>query len=633
MKKSEKQLLIGLLGTFGVCVVIPMMWESLAEPIQNQQELLDAENRKLAKANNEFEIGRAQMQRMVGFKERSLSSNSSQGANAYQQWLTDLAEIVAGFRSPIVSTERVALARDKTYSTIRVRVDGEGTAEQLQEFLFRFHRANILHRIVGMSIEALDNSARPRLTLKITAEALSLAGADVKGPTLFSRTGVAGLDGSKLTVQSAEGFPAEAPFEIRVGGRYLTVSEVAGKTWTLGLPDGQTLEAKADDIVELSPIHEDFAEATLADFATFVEQNPFAKPAPYAPRIDLIGSKSFERGNTLEVTAKATGFAPGDGAVSYEFASEIPAGMKLEGDKLTWTPAEDAAAGDQTIKLKASGGGLLSPFEADFTLTLKDVNTAPTLELASTDPIAVTIGQTASFSVKAADKETPAEELKLAVAPGAPAGVSYDEASKTFKFAPASGSPIGDVEIPVQVTDGGEAPQTTTLKVAIKVEDDKAQFTVFTGMVAADADQQIWLRDQSTNQKIVLRIGERLQYAGFDAEVLDIGRDFFTFQQKRDTLKLQLGQTLRDATVIASLDPPPATPEAAPATENPAKPDAPAEPEATNPLSAKPTDSPPEQPAAEPAKPAAPAEQPAAPAEQPAKPETPAAEPAPPAAE
>jgi hypothetical protein len=632
MKNSEKQLLIVLLGSLGVFVVIPWVWGSFAEPIQRQQDLLDAENRKLEKADTEVSLGMSQMRRMVDFKDRSLSSNSSLGANAYQQWLTDLAEIVAGFSSPNVSTERVALARDKTYSTIRVRVDGEGTAEQLQEFLFRFHRANVLHRIVAMNIEALDNSAKPRLTLKITAEALSLAGADVKGPTLFSRTVVASLDGSKLTVQSAEGFPEETPFEIRVGGKYLTVSEVAEKTWTLDLADGQTLEAKADDIVELSPIHEDFAEATLADFATFVDQNPFAKPAPYAPRIDLIGSKAFERGNTLEVTAKATGFAPGDGAVSYEFSGDVPAGMKLEGDKLTWTPAEDAPAGDQTVKLKASGGGLLSPFEADFTLTLKDVNTAPTLELATTDPIAVTIGQTASFSVKAADKETPAEELKLAVAPGAPEGVSYDEASKTFKFAPASGSQIGDVEVPVQVTDAGETPQTTTLKVAIKVEDDKAQFTVFTGMVAADADQQIWLRDQSTNQKIILRKGERLQYAGFDAEVLDIGRDFFTFQQKRDTLKLQLGQTLKDATVIASLDPPPAT-EAAPTTEDSAKPEAPAEPEATDPPPATPADAPPEQPAAEPAKPAAPAEQPAAPAEEPAKPETPAAEPAQPAAE
>ena len=105
------------------------------------------------------------------------------------------------------------------------------------------------------------------------------------------------------------------------------------------------------------------------------------------------------------------------------------------------------------------------------------------------------------------------------------------------------------------------------------MEDDKAQFTVFTGMVAADSDRQVWLRDQSTNEKLVLRKGDRLQYAGFDAEVLDIGRDFFTFQQKNDTLKLQLGQTLRDATVIASIDPPAAEP----ATTEPPAADAPSE--------------------------------------------------------
>ncbi len=610
MKKSEKTLLITLLGTLGVFVVVPAIWSSFSKPITDQQDRLDAETRKLDKANDTVALSMSQVRRMVDFKERSLSSNSSQGANAYQQWLTDLAEIVAEFRNPTVSTERVSLSRDKSYSTIRVRVEGEGTADKLQEFLFRFHRANVLHRIVGMDIEALDNSARPRLTLKITAEAISLADADTKGPTLFRRTGVASFKNNHLTVQSVEGFPEKAPFEIRVGGEYVTVSEVADKAWTIELADGQKLEAAEGTIVELSPIHEDFAATTLADFATFVEQNPFAKPAPYEPRLDLIGSKSVERGNTLEVTAKATGFASGDSQVAYEFAGPVPAGMKIEGDKLTWSPADDAPAGDQTVKLKASGGGLLSPFEADFTLTLKDVNTPPTLELATADRISVTIGQTASFSVKAADKETPAEELKLAVAPGAPEGVSFDEASKTFKFAPASGAQIGDVEIPVQVTDGGETPHTTTLKVAIKVEDDKAQFTVFTGMVAADADRQIWLRDQSTNQKIVLRKGERLQYAGFDAEVLDIGRDFFTFQQKRDTLKLQLGQTLKDATVIASLDPPPAT-EAAPTTEDSAKPEAPAEPEATDPPPATPADAPPEQPAAEPTKPTAPAEEPA----------------------
>ncbi|MHC4877648.1 MAG: hypothetical protein ACYTGL_14225 [Planctomycetota bacterium] len=573
MKKSEKTLLIVLLASLGVFVVIPWFWSGFMAPITAQQDKLDAENRKLDKANDTVSMSMAQVRRMVDFKARSLSSNSSQGANAYQQWLTDLAEIVAEFRNPNVSTERVALSRDKAFSTVRVRIDGEGTAEQLQEFLFRFHRANVLHRIVGMHIEALDNSARPRLSLRITAEAISLAKADVKGPTLFPRTGVATVSEDRLTVRSTEGFPEEAPFEVRIGDQYLTVAETAEKAWTLELTEGTSLAASEGDIVELSPIHEDFADATLADFATFVEQNPFAKPAPYEPRLDLIGSKSFERGNTLELSAKASGFAPGDGDVAYEFASEVPEGMKLDGDKLTWTPAEDAEAGEQMIKLKASGGGLAEPFEAEFTLTLKDVNTPPTLELAVTDPLSVTIGKTASFTVTAADKETPVEELKFAVAQGAPEGVTYDEESKSFKFTPASGSQIGDIQVPVQVTDGGETPQTTTLNVAINVEDDKAQFTVFTGMVAADSDRQIWLRDQSTNEKLVLRKGDRLQYAGFDAEVLDIGRDFFTFQQKNDTLKLQLGQTLRDATVIASIDPPAAEP----ATTEPPAADAPSE--------------------------------------------------------
>ena len=88
------------------------------------------------------------------------------------------------------------------------------------------------------------------------------------------------------------------------------------------------------------------------------------------------------------------------------------------------------------------------------------------------------------------------------------------------------------------------------------VQDDKAQFTFMEGVVAADANREAWLRDKSTNTKMVLHEGDDLKYAGFNAVVLSIGNDFLLMQQADETLRLNVGQNLRQSIVIAKLDPP-----------------------------------------------------------------------------
>lgn len=558
MKRSEKLLATVLLVSVGVFVIVPWIWAAFRGPVANQEAALRSATEKLDKAIGQFDIARASVQSMKQFKEQSLSSNPAQGALAYQQWLTDLAEIVVDFKDAEVTPERISPSRDNSFVAIRSRVTGEGTIEQLRTFLYRFHRANVLHRITSMVAEAQNNSSRPRLTIRITTEAIALRDAEEKGPTLFPRTTIASVsddDGpTRLELTSVEEFPEEAPFELRIGQNYYNVADIDGKEVLLEREEGQDVEATVEDIVELSVVHEDFKDIAITEYDTLIEKNPFAKPAPYRPRLDLIGSKTIGRGDKMTLSAKISGADTTEGDVDYELLSELTDGMTFEAGKLNWEPPEELAAGEYDVKVRAAGGGLREPIEAEFKLKLSDVNEPPVITVP--EELLATLGKPFTAKLAATDPETPAEELKFALADGAPEGAAINAETKELTFTPPAEGEPGEVTINVTVTDAGQPAQTVTAAFKVTVQDDKAQFTFMEGVVAADSVPEAWLRDKSTNTKMVLHEGDDLKYAGFDAVVLTIGDDFLLMQQDDETIRLDVGQNLRESIVIAKLDPP-----------------------------------------------------------------------------
>jgi hypothetical protein len=558
MKRSEKLLASVLLVSVGVFVIVPWIWQAFRGPVAEQESKLRTATENLDKAVGQFDIARASVKSMTLFKEQSLSSNSAQGALAYQQWLTDLAEIVAEFKDAEVTPERISPSRDNSYVAVRLRVSGEGTIEQLRTFLYRFHRANVLHRISSMTAEAQSNSSRPRLTIRITTEAIALRDAPAKGPTLFPRTTISSVssdDGPPgIELASVEDFPAEAPFELRIGQNYYNVADIDGNKLLLELEEGQNVEASEEDIVELSVVHPDFKEIAISEYDTLIEKNPFAKPAPYRPRLDLIGSKSVGRGKTLSLSAKVSGADTTADDVEYKILSELTDGMTFEEGKLNWEPPAKLAAGEYAVKLLATGGGLREPIEAEFQLKLTDVNNPPVIVLP--ENLVATLGQGITTKLAATDSETPAEELKFALAEGAPEGAVFNAETKELTFTPPAEGEPGEVTINVTVTDAGEPAQTATAAIKVTVQDDKAQFTFMEGVVAADSVPEAWLRDKSTNTKMILHEGDDLKYAGFDAVILTIGNDFLLMQQADETIRLAVGQNLRESIVIAKLDPP-----------------------------------------------------------------------------
>ncbi|MGZ0164960.1 MAG: putative Ig domain-containing protein, partial [Planctomycetales bacterium] len=547
MKRSEKLLATVLLVSVGAFVIIPWIWQAFRGPVAAQETALQKATEKLDKAVGQFDIARASVQSMTLFKEQSLSSNSAQGALAYQQWLTDLAEIVADFKDAEVTPERISPSRDNSYVAVRLRVTGEGTIEQLRTFLYRFHRANVLHRISSMVAEAQNNSSRPQLTIRITTEAIALRDAEEKGPTLFPRTTIASVsddDGpTKLELTSVEDFPEEAPFELRIGQNYYIVADIDGNELLLELEEGQDVEAAAEDIVELSVIHADFKDIAITEYDTLIEKNPFAKPAPYRPRLDLIGSKSVGRGEKMSLSAKVSGADTTEGEVDFELLSELTDGMTFEAGKLNWEPPTELVAGEVTVKVRAAGGGLREPIEAEFKLNLTDVNKPPVITIP--EELVATLGKPFTAKLEATDPETPVEELKFALADGAPEGAAINAETKELTFTPPAEGEPGEVTINVTVTDAGTPAQTVTAAFKVTVQDDKAQFTFMEGVVAADSVPEAWLRDKSTNTKMILHEGDDLKYAGFDAVVLTIGDDFLLMQQADETIRLDVGQNLR----------------------------------------------------------------------------------------
>lgn len=569
MKNSEKQLLIALAACLGVFVGVPFVWRTVAGPVVELQKDVDKAGDDIKKQNDLFDLGRARLTAMAVYKEQSLSSHASQGALAYQQWLTDLAEIVGGFSEPKVEPDRISAPKNKPYVIVRMSIKGESTLEQVRTFLYRFHRANVLHRMVSLKLDAQNNSSSPRVAVTIMTEALSLKSAEVKGATLFPRSSVATVSKDQaalITLAETDGFPKEAPFEVRIGADYHQVVAISDDGWQLEVADGEDLSVSVDDKIEYSPVHPDYTDATEEQFAALIEKNPFAKPAPYRPRLDLVGDKSVVHGSTLNLTAKASGFDLKAGAPDFSAISELPAGMTLEGDKLTWAPPTELEAAEYKVTIRTTAAGLREPLESEFTLTLRKVNKAPELEVPG--ELVAVLGQAMTFSVSGSDEETAADALRYSLGSGAPEGAALNETTGEFTWTPSPEMNPGIVNIPIQVVDDGDPAQTTTVQAAVNVQDDRAMFTYLTGSVATNNVREAWLTDRSTDTRVDLFEGGQLQYAGFDALVLTIGDDFVLLQQENDTLRIDLGDTLREAIVIASLEPEPEPTE----TEEPAEP-------------------------------------------------------------
>lgn len=555
MQMRERILASGLAAVVGVFFV-PKVWSWFNEPVA-----LAEINRNIAQKQHEdrsfqkLQVG-AKKTRLEQWKSRSLSPKPTEAATQYQQWLTDMAEVVAEFSNVSIVPDPPRRAANQPFEAIGVTLKAEATLAQVRLFLFRFFQADVLQSITQLSLDSPSATGNPKLVVLMKFEALSLRDAPPRGPTLFARTEVAEdwHDSTQpLTVRHAEGFPAKTPFLVRVGKHFFQVSEATGNSWTLK-PDVNSLQATAkqpvalltEEIVEWVPIHPEFSKRSISDFDPILKRNPFVKPVPYAPKLEIVGLKSVSRGGSLDLTCQATGFDLSAGEPLFTLKAiegDIPGGLSLDGrsGKLTWKPDEQQSLGDFKLQVTVKAPGLIESLTESLTVSLKQTNKPPKFE--SVSERQAVLGKEFVFAVKATDDD-PETKLTFSLVTGAPEGAKIDAATGELKWTPPATLVPGPVKLTVQVADNGNPPNTVKQDLTINVGDDLAQFTKLTGILEVGGKKELRLSDLANNRSIVLHEGEQLRYADIEATVVRIDRKAILLKKDDVLWRLDLGETL-----------------------------------------------------------------------------------------
>lgn len=552
MQMREKLLAGGLAAAIAIYFV-PKMWSWYIEPV----EIAEAARKSAQALRDDREYKQLQVftkqKQLKEWKGRSLSPKPTEAAAQYQQWLTDMAEVVAEFSNVSVKPETTRTAANEPFSAIDVTLTAEATLAQVRLFLFRFFQADVMHSITQLSLDSPAATGNPRLAIVMKFEALSLRDAPPRGPTLFARTEVAEdwQDPTQaLSVRHAEGFPTKAPFLVRVGKHFFEVTEASGTSWTLttdaNSPQGtakRPVTLLADEIVELVPIHPEFSKRSIAQFEPILKRNPFVKPVPYAPKLEFVGTKSVSRGGSLDLTCRATGFDMSVGEPLFTLEGDAPSGLSLDGrsGKLTWKPDDEQEFGDVKLQVTVKAPGLREALTQPLIVTLKQTNKPPKFEPVS-ERNAV-LGKEFILTVKATD-EDPETKLTYSLGTGAPEGAKIDATTGEFKWTPPATLVPGPVKVSVQVADNGTPPNTVKQEITINVGDDLAQFTKLTGIVEVDGKKELRFSDLANNRSIVLHEGEVLRYADIEATVVRIDKKVILLKKDDVLWRLDLGETL-----------------------------------------------------------------------------------------
>ncbi len=563
MQSRELKLLIGLLVAVFYGVFGESTGEFLMGTVWNAEQKLDDTKIDLDNLETEEIDEIRKLGKMNKWKRQSLPPSPEKATLVYKEWLHDLAEVALEFKNVKVTPERMSAKRKMAFVGIQIKVVAEGNVDQVRQFLYRFYQADLMHRIVSLGLESQQNQGDPVLEMTLTAEGLSLpdAAASVQN-SLFARTRLSDsvdADSTSWKVVGADEFQRKPPFRVRIGKEYVNVTGTDGNAWTISRAVDSSSRTKHEKgtTIELAPVKDEMQSSTLEEFASLVELNPFAKPAKYEPKLEITGTRAIARNEKLALEVKATGFDPKQGKAVLTIQDVADELKELSFDprtgKVSWTPGDDVALGEYKFTLKASSDATPEPIVETVAITLRNLNTAPVIEKVG-DQTAI-IGQELAISVKAADKDEPANKLTFALPEGSPAGSSIDPNTGALKWTPDVSSQPGRVELTVNVTDDGNPPMTASIKIPVDLLDDAAQFTHLTGIFEADDDRQARFYDRSNDKYLVVREGETLKYAGIEGFVMAIGRDFILMQIKNQTYRLELGKHLRDIRKVENQKP------------------------------------------------------------------------------
>ena len=550
MDETQRTKLLGgiLLAVLGFMAIRPD--QKLFQPIKDAQRQL---------GNAEEDLEREEMKRMELLVARenigrgratSLPYSISDAQRLYQTWITNLAE-QCNFSRLTVSPGNAAPVRGQ-FITVDVNVEAETDLEGLSRFLYLHDKADLMHRIVDLEVESSGSQSNPRMEITLKAQGMSVFGSPDRAD-VFPRTSITGdidRDSTELTVAEDKGFPTKTPFLAQLNGELIRVTKAEGGKWTIerGLEATSAESHAKETMLQLFPVAP-LKDASFKEYDELIAGSPFTKPKParvYRPRIASVMNKTIEPGESVAMTARAEDVNKDIGAPMFEL-KDAAEGMAInkETGELTWETTAETEPADYsgTVVLTQTNNNELS-VEKQFTITVKLPNEAPTLELP--DEAVVILGR--EFSLTATAEDSDGDELKYSFESEAPEGLAIDESSGKISWTPANTLKPGEYEITVKVTDKGELSASDSM--SLKVEDDHASLTKFTGSVALDGVPSAYFRNLGTNARPILKVGDRVVVSEINAELKEIANRHVLLADADGVWKLALGGSLRERELI-----------------------------------------------------------------------------------
>ena len=569
MQRREQYLIGGLIAAVVLWLGGSWVNSAVFGPIQDKRTAL-AKLTKSVNQKEDLQLSLARSKKLLkGWQARSFPPDlikTKQRPNAlnaqrlYQEWLTDLAQL-SGFEDLKVSPDRTT-PKGNVYVAFLVKIEADARYEQLVSFLDRFYQTDLLHRVTSLRVQSKESEGDPFFQVTLEAEGLALLDAPQRR-TLFAQTRLAedlSDEATVLKVNRTEGFPKQPGFRVRLKNEYLTVTEIAASlegviAWTVERGTDRTTASEYSEatLIELTPLNAAIPSRTKEEFERLLETNIFVKPAPpkeYRLKLGPLGEKVYLRGSRpFEFTIAAMGYDAAKGKPDFTLVGTPLPGLQLDKvtGKLTWKPNESQPANKYPVKFEvkhpsAAGGKLIETL----TITLREPNTPP--KFVEKPVPSVIIGRAWKFTPEVSDAESALTKLSWKLDDSAPAGLTVDAATGELKWTPEDSIPVGESSVKLIVTDDGMPPQSSSLDLMLNVQDDLAQFTKLTGYFAKDNDHQAIFTDQSRGKERRLRVGETFTVADVTGTITLIASKYLIFTSGDDLLRLELGQSLREAT-------------------------------------------------------------------------------------
>jgi len=564
MERRQQYLLGGLATLVVLWFGSGWLRTAVFEPIQAKRDELDRLKKTVGQKEDQL-LNLARSKKLLKeWQSRSLppdltkARQKAAALNAqglYQEWLTDLAQL-SGLEDLKVSPDRQT-PKGNVYVSVMVKIEADARFEQLCNFLDRFYRADLLHRVTLLRVQSRESDGDPFFQVTLEAEALALLDAPQRR-TLFAQTRLAEEMSELATtmkVESLDGFPKEPGFRVRLKNEYLTVTGIDGETWTVERGSDRTSAADypAATQVELTPLNAGVPSRTVDEFQQLLAANIFVKPAPpkeYRLKLVPLGEKTFTRSSRpIEFTIAVQGYDSTKGKPEFALIGTPLPGMQLDKHtgKFTWKPDDNRKADTYPIKFEvrhpsATNGRL----NDSVSIVLRDPNSPP--KFAKMTPPPVVLGREWTFSPTISDAESDSGTLTWKLGDDPPAGLSLDEATGKLTWTPDDSVAVGETLVKLTATDDGSPPLSASLELKLQVQDDLASFTRLTGIFAKDGDRRAILYDRSQNKSTELRAGDSFTVADVRGTIDSISSKYLIFTSGDDAHRLELGQSLREAT-------------------------------------------------------------------------------------